>query len=86
MQTDVIEAIDTLFHPNSIAIIGASEKTMYGREILKYLEHFGYSGKIYPINPKRDKVLGLKAYPSVTQIDESIDTALIIGRLPDADC
>lgn len=81
MQTDVIKAIDTLFHPNSIAIIGASEKTMYGREILKYLEHFGYSGKIYPINPKRDNVLGLKAYPSVTEIDESIDTALIIvGR------
>lgn len=81
MHTDVIEAIDSLFHPSSIAVIGASEKTMYGRGILEYLSHFGYKGKVFPINPKRDHVLGLKAYPSVSAISEPIDTAIIIvGR------
>jgi acetyltransferase len=81
MRTEAIKAIDTLFHPSSIAIIGASEKTMYGREILKYLNEFGYSGKVFPINPKRDQILGLKAYPSVGQISDPIDAALIIvGR------
>lgn len=81
MQTDATRAIHTLFHPSSIAIIGASENTMYGREILKNLRSFGYSGKIFPINPKRDQIMGFKAYPSIDKISDPIDAALIIvGR------
>lgn len=75
------EAIESLFHPSSIAIVGASEKTLYGKGILEYLMHFNYAGSIFPINPKRDQILGIKAYPSVIEISEPIDTALIIvGR------
>ena len=75
------QKIDLIFHPGSIAIIGASEKSLYGRGVLEHLAHFGYSGKIFPVNPKRDQVLGLPAYPSVAKIPEKIDLAIIIvGR------
>jgi acetyltransferase len=81
LETHIVEAIHTLFHPKSIALIGASEKTMYGKGILEYLRMFNYPGKIYPINLKRDEVLGVKAYPSVTAVDDDIDIALVIvGR------
>lgn len=78
MKTNVVQTIETLFHPFSIAIIGASEKTMYGRGILEYLKLFNYQGKIYPINPKRREVMGINAYPSITGVDAVIDIALII--------
>lgn len=81
MPADTRKALDTLFHPASIAIIGASEKTMYGKGILEYLRMFAYPGNIFPINPKRDEVMGLKAYPRVTAVDADIDIALlIVGR------
>jgi len=55
MQSGVGHAIDLLFHPSSIAIIGASETTMYGRGIMEYLKQLGYKGKIFPINPKEKR-------------------------------
>jgi len=78
MQKEVAKAIHSFFHPSSIAILGASETTMYGRGILEYLQQLGYKGKIIPINPKRDQILGIKAYPSVTKVPDPIDVALII--------
>src|SRR4030042_6878187 len=78
MEKDVFNAIDAFFHPSSIAILGASETTMYGRGILEYLQQLGYKGKIIPINPKRDQILGIKAYPSVTKVLYPIDAALVI--------
>ena len=78
MDTKLAKAIDSLFHPASISIIGASETSMYGRGILEYLQQLGYKGKIIPINPKRDQILGIKAYPSVTKVPDPIDIALII--------
>jgi acetyltransferase len=81
MESKEMKAIDSLFHPSSIAVIGASEKTMYGKGILEYLMQFGYTGRIFPVNPKRDQILGIKAYPRLGEIAEPIDTALIVvGR------
>ncbi|MBI5403595.1 MAG: acetate--CoA ligase family protein [Ignavibacteriae bacterium] len=70
---------DGFFYPKSIAIVGASskEKTL-GRELMKNLLNFGYNGKIYPINPKADMILDVKAYPAVTAIEDSIDLAIIM--------
>jgi acetyltransferase len=78
MQENTIKAIHSFFHPSSIAILGASETTMYGRGILEYLQQLGYRGRIIPINPKREQILGIKAYPSVTKVPDPVDTALII--------
>jgi acetyltransferase len=67
---------DTLFKPNSVAIIGASQKALsIGNVITRNLLKYEYKGSIYPINPKADEICGLKAYPSVLDVPGDIDVA-----------
>jgi len=67
-----------LFNPNSVAVIGASpDKKKVGFAVLDNLIKFKYKGKIYPVNPKHKKILGLKCYSSVSEIDEDIDLVII---------
>ncbi|MFZ5643194.1 MAG: acetate--CoA ligase family protein [Bacillota bacterium] len=75
---DPITALDPFFNPKSIAIIGASNHPMKpgGRPINALLSR-GYTGKIYPVNPTRDMVHGLKCYPSIKDIPDNIDMAII---------
>jgi acyl-CoA synthetase (NDP forming) len=68
-----------LLAPRSVAIVGQSDdagKTA-GRP-LKYLRQAGYAGKIYPINPRRDRVLGEKAWPSVMSLPEAPEHAYVV--------
>src|ERR1035437_469571 len=75
----VVHELDSLFKPKSIAIIGASSKELsIGNVILKNLVHFGYTGKIYPINPKEPEVRGIKAYPTIFDVPGTIDLAHVI--------
>ncbi|RLG64460.1 acetyl CoA synthetase, partial [archaeon] len=70
--------LSKLFNPSSIAIVGASRTPgKIGHEILKNLINGGYRGRIYPVNPKANEILGLKCYPSISSIDNSIDVAVI---------
>ncbi len=71
--------LEPLFRPKSIAIIGATEdpKRVAGLP-LKYAIDHGYKGKLFPVNPNRDTVLGLKCYPSVLDIPEEVDAAVIV--------
>ena len=72
-----INQIDLLFNPGSIALIGAShtEKKLSGA-ILKNLLRF--RGKVYPVNPKYKKIMGLKAYASLSELPEPVDLTIII--------
>ncbi len=71
--------LDSLFKPKAIAIIGASVKELsIGNVIIKNLLHYGYTGKIYPINPKESTIRGLKAYPSIFDVEGEIDLAHVI--------
>lgn len=64
--------------PDSIAIVGASaDPTKRGYKALTGLLNDGYNGTIYPINPKAEEILGIKAYPSVTDLPAAADMALI---------
>jgi len=66
-----------LFKPSSIAVIGASrEPTKVGYVILENLRAY-FPGKIYPINPKADRVLGYKSYKSILDVPDEIDLAVI---------
>ena len=68
-DSDSKTMIHEIFHPKSIAVVGArSNETMEGDGWVSRLMDFGYSGKIYPINLKASEILGLKAYPSVREI------------------
>ena len=75
--------LDPIFSPKSVAVIGATETPgSVGRTILENLIKGGFPGKIYPVNPKRDTVLGVKAYPSITALPEKADLAVIITPPP----
>ena len=70
---------DALFAPRSVAIVGQSDdasKTA-GRP-LKFLRQLGYGGRIYPINPRRETVLGERAWPSLAELPEPPDHVYIV--------
>ncbi|MEM4527826.1 MAG: CoA-binding protein [Desulfurococcaceae archaeon] len=70
--------IRALLEPRSIAVVGASRSPgKIGHVILKNLIEYGYKGRIYPINPGANEILGLKAYPSVLVVPDDIDVAII---------
>ncbi len=67
-----------MFSPEAVAVIGAREKEgSVGRTILENLRTGGFKGAIYPVNPKRHRILGLRAYPSIESVPQSIDLAII---------
>jgi acyl-CoA synthetase (NDP forming) len=71
--------LKTLFEPRSVAVIGASTKELsVGNRIIKNLIDFGFTGAIYPINPKAGFVRGLKAYGSILDTPGDVDVAHII--------
>ncbi len=70
--------LKTLLEPKSVAIIGAGEREgSLGRTLVANMIGAGYKGKLYPINPKYEKILGVKAYPSVMEVPGDIDLAVI---------
>ena len=75
------ESLGKLFEPKTIAVIGASTTpNRLGALALRALST--YEGEVYPVNPKRDKIAGLKCYPSVKDIPCNVDLALIALRAP----
>ncbi len=71
--------LDTFFSPKSVAIIGASrDPEKLGYAVLDNILKADYPGKVYPINPKADEVLDLKAYKSVLEVPDPIDLAVIV--------
>jgi len=66
------------FKPKSIAVIGASrEPEKVGHKIFRNLVSSGFQGGLYPINPKTKELLGFKCYPSVVEVPDDIDLAII---------
>jgi len=79
MNDTMREALRTVLDPKSVAIVGASENPdkLGGRPLL-YLSRFGYKGRVYPINPKRPETQGYKAYPSLTDLPEAPEVAIVV--------
>ena len=72
------EIMRKMFSPKSLALIGASrEPGKLGHITLKNLIDGGFKGKIFPVNPEAADVLGLKAYPSVKDVADEIDLAVV---------
>jgi acetyltransferase len=66
-----------LMKPKSIAVIGASQRMNRATRVIGNLQHFGYGGRIFPINPKYAEVLGLPCYPDLASTPEPADTVVI---------
>src|SRR5512133_2013666 len=70
--------LDPIFRPESVALIGATERARsVGDSVLRNLIA-DYKGKLFPVNPQRPEVHGLKAYPSIAAIPERVDVAIIV--------
>jgi acetyl coenzyme A synthetase (ADP forming)-like protein len=71
--------LESFFNPQSVAVVGASrDPEKLGYAVLSNLKDGGYSGKLYPVNPKTDEILDLTAYPSVLDIPDPVDLAVIV--------
>ena len=76
MSSDTV--IKNLLAPASVALIGVSRKTGIGAlNPLQILKNFGYQGKIYPVNPFAQDILGLPCYERVGDIPDTPDLAVI---------
>ena len=75
---DIVAEMKKFVEPKSVALIGVSRRS--GEDALNILENllsYGYQGGIYPVNPNASEILGIKAYPSMREVTETIDLAVI---------
>ena len=71
-------SLEPLLKPDSIAVIGASDTpSRIGGRPIYFTKEKGFKGKIFPVNKKRQTVQGLKAYTSIKDVPESVDSAII---------
>ena len=69
---------NNLISPSAIAVIGASpDRSKIGHAVLQNLVNQGFHGKIYPINPSCDEILGLKCYTEISSVPGKVDLAVI---------
>ena len=77
-QHDPREGLRAALAPHSIAVIGASENAnKIGGRPIAFLKRFGFLGEVWPINPQRDTVQGVRCYASLAELPEVPDAAVI---------
>lgn len=75
--------LSAIFAPKSVALIGATETAgSVGRTLMWNLISNPFGGAVFPINPKRSSVLGVKAYPNISSVPESVELAVIVTPAP----
>ncbi|MFF0270053.1 acetate--CoA ligase family protein [Kribbella sp. NPDC004536] len=76
-QEQILTAMTRIMKPRAVAVIGASnEDGKIGNSVMKNLVNGGYAGDIYPVNPRGGEVLGLKAFPSISEVPGDVDVAV----------
>src|SRR5689334_25018523 len=77
------QPLDVIFSPRNVAVIGATETpNSVGRTLLWNLVSNPFGGTVFPVNPKRPSVLGIKAYQSIKDVPEQVDLAVIVTPAP----
>ena len=72
------QGLEALFQPESVAVIGATDREgTVGRTVLQNLLSPAFHGRVYPVNPQRAEVLGVRAYKSVGDLPEAVDVAVL---------
>ncbi|HWB87199.1 MAG TPA: bifunctional acetate--CoA ligase family protein/GNAT family N-acetyltransferase [Bryobacteraceae bacterium] len=75
--------LEACFDPRTVAVIGATEESSsVGRSIISNLKQAAFGGRIYPVNPNRSDVFGSRCYPTVREVPEPIDLAVIATPAP----
>ena len=74
----MIEQLDRLFYPSSLAVVGASkDRSKSGGRFVATLLSSTFEGKLYPVNPGESEIMGLTSYPSIRDIPDEIDLAIV---------
>lgn len=74
-----VASLQPLFHPRSVAVIGASRNPdRIGAQVLTSLLTNRFRGSVFPINPHASSLQGLRAYPSITELPEAVDLAIVV--------
>ncbi|MCP4750306.1 MAG: hypothetical protein GY866_05405 [Proteobacteria bacterium] len=77
MTVDIVQQLDPIFKPKSVAVIGASKNpAKWGGMVLNRMLSSQFRGRIYPVNPKETEIAGLKTYPDVLDIQDEVDLAV----------
>ena len=74
--------LDPLVKPRSVAIVGATDRGGPGRAVMELLGAIGFTGAVYPVNPKYPTVLNITCYPSLTDLPEAPDIVVFSIRNP----
>ncbi|MDB5649465.1 MAG: acetyl-CoA synthetase [Hyphomicrobiales bacterium] len=75
---DAFRSADSVLRARSLALVGASERGRWPAQIVGALREHGFPGKLYLVNPRQSTVFGEKAYPSLRDLPEAVDHAMII--------
>jgi acetyltransferase len=76
-------SLEPIFRPETVAVIGATERPgSVGRTIMWNLVSSPFGGTVFPVNSRRPNVLGIKAYPSVSEVPQKVDLAVIVAPAP----
>jgi len=70
-------SLELFMSPRSLALVGVSRRTGDGSNVLEHLLSYGFKGRLYPVNPHASEILGVRAYPSVRELPERVDLALV---------
>ena len=77
------QSLDAIFRPETVAVIGATERPgSVGRTIMWNLVSSPFGGTVFPVNSRRPNVLGIKAYPTISDVPEQVDLAVIVAPAP----
>src|SRR5215208_1032141 len=77
------QQLDAIFRPETVAVIGATERPgSVGRTIMWNLVSSPFDGTVFPVNSHKPSVLGIKAYPSVSEVPARVDLAVIVAPAP----
>jgi acyl-CoA synthetase (NDP forming) len=73
------DALGPLFRPETVAVVGASDDAdKYGHKVFRNIVDGGFGGRLYPVNPNADTVLGRRCYPSLSAVPERLDIVFIV--------
>ena len=77
MERSTLDTLKSIFLPESIAVIGASNTPgKWGHSMISRPVESGFRGKIYPVNPNAETVYGIKSYPTISDLPEAVDLAI----------
>src|ERR1700687_3091264 len=77
-RRELFRSPKSVLQPASVALVGASERAKWAAQIIGNLREFGYAGRVFLVNPRQQEVLGEKCYPSLRELPEAVEHAIVI--------